>query len=120
MTTTKRVPKLGEVWTAPDGTPCTCIDDEADKIGRYGWSRPTCRDDGSVFKDYHTTVNLTPPDANPPEEMATRPWHPVYEGGGLGYTGWSHATGALMFSDRTAHREPVGAINVTTGEWVPK
>ena len=119
MTTDKRVPKLGEVWTDGDGAPHTCIDDEADKIGRYGWSHLSWRADGSVFKEYRSTVNLPPPRGDPPERVAAAPWHPVYRDGGLGYAGWDHATAALTFSGIHLHGEPVGAINVITGEWVP-
>lgn len=119
MTTTKRVPKLGEIWTAADGTPCTCIDDEADKIGRYGWSRPSWRDDGSVFKEYCTTENLAPPKTDPPATVMQYPWHAAYRDGGLGYDGWYYATAAMMNGGTKLHGAPVGAINVTTGEWVP-
>ena len=119
MTTDKRVPKLGEVWTGGDGVHYTCIDDQPDKIGRYGWSTPSWHDDGSVLKEYRSTVNLTPPRNDPPEWLTAAPWHAVHKAGALGYAGWIRAIGAITYADPYPHGEPVGAINVITGEWVP-
>lgn len=117
--TTRRAPKLGEIWTDDDDTPHTCIDDQPDRTGQYGWSRPSWTDDGSVYKEYSDTTGLTPPDANPPEWLTASPWHAVLESGHLGPTGCPTPAAALSYGHNFSST-PIGAINVTTGEWVPK
>ncbi len=108
-----RTPKLGEVWTSLTGFACTCIDEVGDEVGNYGWS--WVDEAGKVRKGYFRSNNMTPPKAEPPEWLKATPW--VLTGrdslGGL----YASPTDALTPCAWTGWN---GALNVLTGEWVPR
>ena len=104
-----RVPKMGEVWTMPDGTPYTCVDEVPDDTGDYGWSFPYA---DQTLKEYDGLQHLTPPKAEPPEWLKGYPWARVSPSAVHG--GYSSPDRAVAIVDA------LGALNVLTGEWVPR
>ncbi len=106
-----RTPKLGEVWMSE--LERACIDADPDDRGRYGWKWYDAA--GSAWKDYGSTEGLTPPKAEPPERLKAEPWLAVTRDGGCSMSLNSTAEMAL-----NRHSAYVGAVNVLTGEWVPR
>ena len=110
----KCTPKLGEVWTNRySGVECTCIDDVPDDVGHYGWR--WTNHSGTVNKAYSGLDNLDPPKVEVPEWLTATPWVAIRRDG-------SHTLGRFATSDAAlgAIRNPLGALNVLTGEWVPR
>lgn len=102
----ERQPVKGEVWTF-NGEPWTCIDDEPDVGGEYGW---LLSDGGKVYDGLR---GMTPP--KPERPMHTKGWRAV----------WSYGLGGYAWdSPDDIHRDKdgdyLGALNLETGEWVPR
>ncbi len=102
-----RTPKLGEVWTDLTNS-MTCTDEVPDDRGNYGWSWVR---GGHTIKAYLTLDDMAPPKAGPPEWLKAAPWFPVSRRLVL-------STGKTTAAE--VHKAGFGAINVLTGEWVPR
>lgn len=110
---TERKPVKGEVWTCSPYT-WTCIDDEPDTDGFYGWLLDTGQ------KRYKRSCELTPPKPERPEVAkgwrtihTTTPW--------IGHAPFMSAADCHAFAHANTYvANYLGALNLETGEWVPR
>lgn len=110
--TTNRTPQIGEVWTeGPFSYACLSV---ADAYRRYAWLR-----DDNILVVTHA-MDMTPPPVLLPEWITQRPWRAVFSGTeGLSMVCYAAAEDAMKHR-ASAPSVIVGALNIVTGEWVPK
>lgn len=116
----KSTPKLGEVWVGQFGTSFACTDDIPDDRGLYGWSYLDTA--GRVHKAYYNLHGKTPPKVEVPPWLKSAPWVAVYGTGSDYDNGFNHDSKYGVSASETLSRYGlcIGALNVLTGEWVPR
>ncbi len=110
---TERKPVKGEVWTC-DPYVWTCIDDDPDADGRYGWLLP------GGFKEYIDIDGLTPP--KPERPQVAKGWRTIHpDSPQIGRMSFMSAADCHAFARANSYgTNYLGALNLETGEWVPR